>query len=412
MRILGIETSCDETAVAILDDGNKLQANLLSSQAHLHERFGGVVPEIASRAHLENINPLIELALRESGTSIGSIDGVAVTMGPGLVGALLVGIAAAKGVALGLGVPLIGVNHLEGHIYANFLERGPLEEPYVSFLVSGGHTMLVFVPEPHVYEVLGQTLDDAAGEAFDKIARLLGLGFPGGPALDRLAAKEPQPQEPSDLVEGLTSGVVQRLAQDLVHVGLGYEHEHGVAPGDQERDVRFLQWPSLEEVGVDVALEVVHTDQRDSQPQRHALGGGDPDEQGADQPWAHRDCHPVDGADRRPRFPQGQLDQGIDVLQVSPRGDLRHHAAEPLVQMSLAGQQIGLKLVAIVQDGHGRLVTRGLDPQDAHRSGSPVPRYEGRMPSGTCSMIRSSCPRYSGDRTASTHITTASSPVS
>jgi len=189
MRILGIETSCDETAVAIVDDGRKIQANLLSSQAHLHERFGGVVPEIASRAHLENINPLIELALRESGASFGSIDAVAVTVGPGLVGALLVGIAAAKGVALGLGLPLIGLNHLEGHIYANFLERGPLEEPYVSFLVSGGHTMLVFVPEPHVYELLGQTLDDAAGEAFDKVARLLGLGFPGGPELDRLATE-------------------------------------------------------------------------------------------------------------------------------------------------------------------------------------------------------------------------------
>ena len=189
MRILGIETSCDETAVAVLDDGAKLQANLLSSQVHLHERFGGVVPEIASRAHLENINPLIELAMRESGASLGSIDAVAVTVGPGLVGALLVGVAAAKAVALGLGVPLIGVNHLEGHIYANFLSRGPLEEPYVSFLVSGGHTMLVFVPEAHVYELLGQTLDDAAGEAFDKIARVLGLGFPGGPALDRLAKK-------------------------------------------------------------------------------------------------------------------------------------------------------------------------------------------------------------------------------
>lgn len=189
MRILGIETSCDETAVAVLDDGLKVQANLLSSQAHLHERFGGVVPEIASRAHLENINPLIELALRESGSAMGSIDAVAVTVGPGLVGALLVGIAAAKAVALGLGIPLIGVNHLEGHIYANFLDRGPLEEPYVSFLVSGGHTMLVFVPQPHVYEMLGQTLDDAAGEAFDKIARLIGLGFPGGPALDRLAEK-------------------------------------------------------------------------------------------------------------------------------------------------------------------------------------------------------------------------------
>ncbi|MGH2554319.1 MAG: tRNA (adenosine(37)-N6)-threonylcarbamoyltransferase complex transferase subunit TsaD [Actinomycetota bacterium] len=189
MRILGIETSCDETAVAVLDDGLKVQANLLSSQAHLHERFGGVVPEIASRAHLENINPLIELALRESGSTMGSLDAVAVTVGPGLVGALLVGIAAAKGVALALGVPLIGINHLEGHIYANFLERGPLEEPYVAFLVSGGHTMLVFVPEPHVYELLGQTLDDAAGEAFDKIGRLMGLGFPGGPALDRLAQK-------------------------------------------------------------------------------------------------------------------------------------------------------------------------------------------------------------------------------
>jgi N6-L-threonylcarbamoyladenine synthase len=189
VRILGIETSCDETAVAILDDGRKLQANLLSSQAHLHERFGGVVPEIASRAHLENINPLIELALRESGASFGSIQGVAVTVGPGLVGALLVGIAAAKAVTLALGIPLIGVNHLEGHVYANFLERGPLEEPFVAFIVSGGHTMLVYVPEPHVYELLGQTLDDAAGEAFDKIARLIGLGFPGGPALDRMARR-------------------------------------------------------------------------------------------------------------------------------------------------------------------------------------------------------------------------------
>jgi N6-L-threonylcarbamoyladenine synthase len=189
VRILGIETSCDETAVAILDEGRKLQANLLSSQAHLHERFGGVVPEIASRAHLENINPLIELALRESGASFGSVQGVAVTVGPGLVGALLVGIAAAKAVALALGVPLIGVNHLEGHVYANFLERGPLEEPFVAFIVSGGHTMLVYVPEPHAYELLGQTLDDAAGEAFDKIARLIGLGFPGGPALDRMARR-------------------------------------------------------------------------------------------------------------------------------------------------------------------------------------------------------------------------------
>jgi N6-L-threonylcarbamoyladenine synthase len=189
MNVLGIETSCDETAVAVVQDGRVVHSNLISSQAHLHERFGGVVPEVASRAHLEAINPMIELALGEAGIGPSSIDGVAVTIGPGLVGALLVGVAAAKAMSFAMGVPLIGINHLEGHIYANVLERGPIGEPFVSFLVSGGHTMLLHVPEPHVYELLGQTLDDAAGEAFDKVARLIGLGFPGGPALDKLAQR-------------------------------------------------------------------------------------------------------------------------------------------------------------------------------------------------------------------------------
>jgi N6-L-threonylcarbamoyladenine synthase len=187
VRVLGIETSCDETAIAVVDDGRTVRSNLISSQAHLHERFGGVVPEVASRAHLENITPLLDLALSEADTTLPEIDAVAVTVGPGLVGALLVGVAAAKAIALGRGIPLIGVNHLEGHIYANVLEHGPIDEPYVAFVVSGGHTMLIHVPEPHVYHLLGQTLDDAAGEAFDKVARFLGLGFPGGPALDRLA---------------------------------------------------------------------------------------------------------------------------------------------------------------------------------------------------------------------------------
>jgi N6-L-threonylcarbamoyladenine synthase len=187
MRVLGIETSCDETAVAVVEDGRTILSNLLASQVHLHEKFGGVVPEIASRAHLENINPLITMALTEAGMWVNDIDAVAVTVGPGLVGALLVGIAAAKAVAAALDVPFIGVNHLEGHIYANVLEHGPIEEPFVAFLVSGGHTMLVHVPEAHVYELLGQTLDDAAGEAFDKVARFMGLGFPGGPALDALS---------------------------------------------------------------------------------------------------------------------------------------------------------------------------------------------------------------------------------
>jgi N6-L-threonylcarbamoyladenine synthase len=189
VRVLGIETSCDETAVAVVEDGRWVRANLVSSQTHLHERFGGVVPEVASRAHVEAINPMIDLAMQEADMRIREVDAVAVTVGPGLVGALLVGMAAAKAVAVALGVPFIGVNHLEGHIYANWLDHGPVDEPFVCFLVSGGHTMLVHVPEPFRYEVLGQTLDDAAGEAFDKIARFMGLGFPGGPALDALARK-------------------------------------------------------------------------------------------------------------------------------------------------------------------------------------------------------------------------------
>jgi tRNA N6-adenosine threonylcarbamoyltransferase len=186
---LGIETSCDETAVAVVEDGFQVRSNLIARQEHLHERYGGVVPEVAARAHVESLNPLMERALREAGIGFRAIDGVAVTAGPGLVGALLVGMAAAKAVSLATGAALIGVNHLEGHIWANFLEHGKPDPPYVSLVVSGGHTMLVHMPDLHRHEVLGQTLDDAAGEAFDKVARLLGLGFPGGPALDAMATK-------------------------------------------------------------------------------------------------------------------------------------------------------------------------------------------------------------------------------
>jgi N6-L-threonylcarbamoyladenine synthase len=187
MRVLGIETSCDETAAAVVDDGVDIRSNVLSSQHEIHGRFGGVVPELASRAHLERLNPVIDRALSEAGTGWPEIEAVAVTRGPGLIGALLVGLASAKAVALALDLPLIAVNHLEGHVYANFLEHGPPDPPYVCLIVSGGHTMLVHMAEEHRYEVLGQTVDDAAGEAFDKIARFLGLGFPGGPELDRLS---------------------------------------------------------------------------------------------------------------------------------------------------------------------------------------------------------------------------------
>ncbi|MGH2596522.1 MAG: tRNA (adenosine(37)-N6)-threonylcarbamoyltransferase complex transferase subunit TsaD [Actinomycetota bacterium] len=187
MITLGIETSCDETAVAVVEDGFTVRSNLIATQVQLHERFGGVVPEVAARAHVEALNPLMAAALEAAGLGFGDIDGVAVTVGPGLVGALLVGMAAGKAVALATGADLIGVNHLEGHIWANFLSHGPPEPPIIALVVSGGHTMIVHMPEPFHHEVLGQTLDDAAGEAFDKVARLIGLGFPGGPALDKMA---------------------------------------------------------------------------------------------------------------------------------------------------------------------------------------------------------------------------------
>ncbi|HEY7282256.1 MAG TPA: tRNA (adenosine(37)-N6)-threonylcarbamoyltransferase complex transferase subunit TsaD [Actinomycetota bacterium] len=187
MNVLGIETSCDETAVAVVEDGLRIRSNLVSSQHDVHRRFGGVVPELASRAHVEILTPLVEEALDLAGVRFGDLDGVAVTVGPGLVGALLVGLAAAKSIALATGAPFIGINHLEGHVYANFLETGPPEPPYVAFVVSGGHTMLVHMPAADRYEVMGQTVDDAAGEAFDKVARFLGLGYPGGPVLDRIA---------------------------------------------------------------------------------------------------------------------------------------------------------------------------------------------------------------------------------
>jgi N6-L-threonylcarbamoyladenine synthase len=190
---LGIETSCDETAVAVVADGFTLRTNLIARQEHLHERFGGVVPEVAARAHVEALSPLLQQAMDDAGIDVGDVTVVAVTEGPGLVGALLVGMAAAKAFSLASGADLIGVNHLEGHLWANYLVHGPPEVPAVALIVSGGHTMLVHMPELHRYEVLGQTLDDAAGEAFDKVARLLGLGFPGGPALDRMA-REGDPQ--------------------------------------------------------------------------------------------------------------------------------------------------------------------------------------------------------------------------
>lgn len=187
MRILGIETSCDETAAAVVVDGTQVASSVVSSQVDLHARYGGVVPEVASRAHVEMLMPVVAQALVEAGVTGADIDAVAATVGPGLIGSLLVGVSAAKSLSLVWDVPFIAVNHLEAHLYAAFLEEPTIELPLVVLLVSGGHTMLVSMEGHGRYRLIGQTLDDAAGEAFDKVARFLDLGYPGGPLIDRLS---------------------------------------------------------------------------------------------------------------------------------------------------------------------------------------------------------------------------------
>ena len=269
MKVLGIETSCDETGVAVVDDDTVL-ANLIASQVRLHERFGGVVPELASRAHVEALTPLMDEALATAGVGFTDLDGVAVTAGPGLVGALLVGIAAAKSVALATPAPLIGVNHLEGHILANAFEHGPDLTPAVCLVVSGGHTMLVHMPEPHRYEVRGQTVDDAAGEAFDKVARFLGLGFPGGPAVDELArqgdpnaVRFPRAMADSGDYDSSLSGLKTAV---LRHVKAEHDAGRDVDPADLAA--------SFQEAVVDVQVSKTIRAAGDRGVETILLGGG------------------------------------------------------------------------------------------------------------------------------------------
>jgi N6-L-threonylcarbamoyladenine synthase len=269
MKVLGIETSCDETGVAVVDDDTVL-ANLIASQVRLHERFGGVVPELASRAHVEALTPLMDEALATAGVGFTDLDGVAVTAGPGLVGALLVGIAAAKSVALATPAPLIGVNHLEGHILANAFEHGPDLTPAVCLVVSGGHTMLVHMPELHRYEVLGQTVDDAAGEAFDKVARFLGLGFPGGPAVDELArqgdpnaVRFPRAMADSGDYDSSLSGLKTAV---LRHVKAEHDAGRDVDPADLAA--------SFQEAVVDVQVSKTIRAAGDRGVETILLGGG------------------------------------------------------------------------------------------------------------------------------------------
>lgn len=192
IKILAIESSCDETAAAVIRNGREVLSNIISSQIALHTLYGGVVPEIASRKHIEKINQVIEQALADANVTLEDIDAVGVTYGPGLVGALLVGVAEAKAIAYAAKKPLVGVHHIEGHVAANYLEHPDLEPPYLCLVVSGGHTHLVIVKDYSEFEILGRTRDDAAGEAYDKVARAIGLGYPGGPKIDRLS-KEGNP---------------------------------------------------------------------------------------------------------------------------------------------------------------------------------------------------------------------------
>ncbi|MBN2242788.1 MAG: tRNA (adenosine(37)-N6)-threonylcarbamoyltransferase complex transferase subunit TsaD [Acidobacteria bacterium] len=189
MLLLGIESSCDETAAALVEDGRKVLSNVVASQVDTHRSFGGVVPELASREHIRNIGYVVRKAFDDAGKAYEDIDGIAVTQGPGLIGSLLVGLSFAKAMAYSLKKPLVPVNHIEGHIYSAFIENPDVEYPFLALVVSGGHTSLIFSPEPQCYQPVGRARDDAAGEALDKLSKFLGLGYPGGPVIDRLAGE-------------------------------------------------------------------------------------------------------------------------------------------------------------------------------------------------------------------------------
>jgi N6-L-threonylcarbamoyladenine synthase len=231
MLVLGIESSCDETAAAVIEDSRAIRSNIVASQVKTHAPFGGVVPELASREHLDRIGPVVESALADSCLSLDQIDGIAVTQGPGLIGSLLVGISFAKSLAMVAGKPIVGVNHIEGHIYSVVFENPPVEYPAVALIVSGGHTTLFMIPEEGKYAVLGRTRDDAAGEAYDKVAKLLGLGYPGGPVIDRLAKTgDPRAADLVFTLPRMDSPNLDFSFSGLKTAVLRYVRENGIKP--------------------------------------------------------------------------------------------------------------------------------------------------------------------------------------
>lgn len=243
VRILAIESSCDETAAAVVEDRNRVLSSVIASQDDIHARFGGVVPELAARRHVERIGPVVEEALERAGTALDAIDAIAVTSGPGLIGSLLVGVCAAKAIAWYSGLPLVAVNHIEGHVRSPFLENDGIDFPAVALVVSGGHTALYLCPEPAVYRLLAKTRDDAAGEALDKIAKLLGLGYPGGPAIDRLSegADERAFEFPRAVMKNRSldfsfSGQKSEARRQAAGLGIARPEPTGDDPDDRVRD--------------------------------------------------------------------------------------------------------------------------------------------------------------------------------
>lgn len=293
ITILAVETSCDETSVAIVKNGRAVLTNVISSQIDIHKKFGGVVPEVASRKHLENINMIVQEALQQGGTTLGELDAIAVTSGPGLVGALLIGLTTAKALAYSINKPLIGVNHIEGHIAANYIQHKELQPPFVCLVASGGHSHIVKVQDYDSFEILGQTRDDAAGEAFDKIARALGLGYPGGPLIDKLA-KQGNPaainfpraylEEGSydfsfsgiksaalnylnsmkmkeeeivvaDVAASFQAAVVEVLAEKLIRAAIQYQSKYAVLAGGVAANSALRQ--ELQRLGQEKGIEVL-----------------------------------------------------------------------------------------------------------------------------------------------------------
>jgi N6-L-threonylcarbamoyladenine synthase len=276
MLVLGIESSCDETAAAVIEDGRAIRSNVIASQVATHRPYGGVVPELASREHIKNIVPVVEQAMEAAGVAFHQIDGIGVTYGPGLVGSLLVGLSYAKSVAYALGKPYVGVNHLEGHIYSVVFENPPVQYPALALLVSGGHTELYWVPEAEKYERLGHTRDDAAGEAFDKVAKLLGLGYPGGPIIDRLS-RHGDAEAVHFSIPRMTDGALDFSFSGLKTAVRRYVEEKGIQPAtdlnNPPQEVLDLV-ASFQRTVVRTLLHRVAEAATQSNPQTIILAGG------------------------------------------------------------------------------------------------------------------------------------------